>query len=835
MHRTIGPYSIKQELSRGGMGVVYQVHDQNVGQELALKLLLHPDSAFLRAQFEREYQTLLELKHPSIIEVFDFGVVEGCPYYTMELMDGADLSTLSPLPYRVACTHLCALAESLSLLHARKLVHRDISPQNVRITSSGRCKLLDFGAVAHWGPSEKIIGQPSVIAPESFYGTPLDPLVDIYGLGALAYWMLTGQHAYPARVIAQLPQYWNTPLQPPSAHVRNIPAEVDRLVIDMLSLDPKARPAHIREVLTQLHKILGSERKQTRTLGQSALASIPFTGQVRLLEAFDASLQRCQQGQGNTLWVEGSKGSGKTTLLNAFTRIAQRQGVMVFRFHAELIQKPLQMIEYLVHNLLVTLPAQAKQTVMPYRETLSALSPKLNEILEMPIQVAREPMELFQHKLFWSKTLCDWLRDLCQQVPLVLLVDDASRMPDSICQFLCTLGLTQKNHPLLLVLTWSREQPSLKIARKLKKEAHLLPLSRLSCAELELITSSLFSETPGSKMLAHWLYEHTQGCPAQLKRTLDTLMQKEFISYVDGSWIIPFTLPELERLELPVCEGLPIEQLNSSAQKLLHYLTLQSPLPWDILDHLSLCQPHIVVQELLFRGLAQSTAEGLQSFSNRLCQPCLPPLEERASLHEHIAQAYLHVTSLPMRQKLFCAGHHFLRAKQQSKAASVLFEACTYAIREEDYFELEAYAEDIAQAVRYSVKQGYSLVQLAPALTLLATAGYQVHWKYIPEFASLVVKAFEQLMGLDTVRKLRPYLGKALSLACGLCWGRVRLWFSAKPSESLHLCRQKLASSILNLSGGAATMLDYELGAKILTALEPFSMLPARSSAASIY
>src|SRR5579864_3776301 len=104
---------------------------------LALKELVVGGDASRRAElialFEREFMTLAQLSHPRVIEVYDYGIENGAPYYTMELLDGGDLRERSPLPWREACALLLGVCSSLALTHSRRLVHRDVTPANVRI------------------------------------------------------------------------------------------------------------------------------------------------------------------------------------------------------------------------------------------------------------------------------------------------------------------------------------------------------------------------------------------------------------------------------------------------------------------------------------------------------------------------------------------------------------------------------------------------------------------------------------------------------------------------------------------------------------------------------
>src|SRR5690349_19126289 len=139
-------YRFLEALGQGGMAVVHRVLDQATGRQVALKRLHVPahGAARVGALFEREYLTLAQLAHPRIVAVYDYGIDAQGPYYTMELLDGGDLRRLAPADYRTACALARDVCSALSLVHSRRQVFRDLSPSNVRRTSDGPAKLIDF-------------------------------------------------------------------------------------------------------------------------------------------------------------------------------------------------------------------------------------------------------------------------------------------------------------------------------------------------------------------------------------------------------------------------------------------------------------------------------------------------------------------------------------------------------------------------------------------------------------------------------------------------------------------------------------------------------------------
>src|ERR1700742_3054853 len=124
-----GRYELRNEIARGGMGVVLHAYDRLAQREVAYKRLQAREGAVharIASLFEREYNTLARLAHPNIVQVYEYGIDAQGPYYTMELLSGGDLLGAAPMPLRDACSALRDVASALALVHARRLIHRDI-------------------------------------------------------------------------------------------------------------------------------------------------------------------------------------------------------------------------------------------------------------------------------------------------------------------------------------------------------------------------------------------------------------------------------------------------------------------------------------------------------------------------------------------------------------------------------------------------------------------------------------------------------------------------------------------------------------------------------------
>ena len=271
----LGQYRVEREIGRGAMGVVYKAQHLLLRRPAALKLLA-PDlvDAASRARFEREVRLAAKLQHPSVVQVYDFGVTaEGLFFYAMELLDGVTLAELigrGPMPAARTVEIVRQIAEALREAHGKRIVHRDLAPSNLMLTVRGETydvvKVLDFGLVKRIrtvagdedhgpAPSEAgiVTGTPGFIAPEVLRGKEADERVDIYALGAVWYALLAGRPPYAAAT-AELTMRAQLRAAPVPLHKLDpeLPMSVVELVTECMQADPRLRVRSMRELLQRL-------------------------------------------------------------------------------------------------------------------------------------------------------------------------------------------------------------------------------------------------------------------------------------------------------------------------------------------------------------------------------------------------------------------------------------------------------------------------------------------------------------------------------------------------------------------------------------------------------
>jgi serine/threonine-protein kinase len=287
--RDLGSYELQERLGEGGMGEVWRARHRLLARPAAIKLvrpqMLGSDDTTTRLslkRFESEAQATAALTSPHTIRIFDYGVTDdGRFYYVMELLEGRDMASLvaeqGPLPVGRVLYLLKQICHSLTEAHARGLVHRDIKPANIFVCRMGLdydvAKVLDFGLVRQTDRShehdltaslaslEGVVGTPAFMAPESLTGDqPVDRRADIYALGCVAFFLLTGEEVFHGRKPLQaLMDHVTTPPPRPSSRTSgSVPGWVDDLVLACLSKDPADRPQTAAEIQSRIAMLEGT-------------------------------------------------------------------------------------------------------------------------------------------------------------------------------------------------------------------------------------------------------------------------------------------------------------------------------------------------------------------------------------------------------------------------------------------------------------------------------------------------------------------------------------------------------------------------------------------------
>jgi tetratricopeptide (TPR) repeat protein len=263
-------YEVQALLGQGGMGIVYKARQLRLNRFVALKMLSAGAYAGPpeRARFQREAEAVASLRHPNIVQVYDVGDHDGCPYFTMELLEGGSLAQSlagTPQPARQAAALLATLAEAMQVAHRGAIVHRDLKPANVLLTAEGTPKIVDFGLARHFDGEPGLtrsgarIGTPSYMAPEQVFGNAaaIGPAADIYALGAILYEMLTGRPPFRAETATETErQVTSADPVPPARLNPKAPRDLETICLKCLQKDPERRYADAGALADDIRRFL---------------------------------------------------------------------------------------------------------------------------------------------------------------------------------------------------------------------------------------------------------------------------------------------------------------------------------------------------------------------------------------------------------------------------------------------------------------------------------------------------------------------------------------------------------------------------------------------------
>jgi hypothetical protein len=560
-------------LGRGGMGSVYRVRDQRDGRELAFKRLSAQASGerVIAELFEREFHTLSQLAHPRIIEVYDYGIDAEGAYYTMELLAGQDVRALGKVHWRRACELLRDVASSLAILHSRRLLHGDVSPRNVRCTLDGRAKLLDFGAMMPMGVAKRVVGTPPFIAPELLHMQALDGRSDLYALGALGYFLLTGRQAYPAEEVRQLRDIWRRPLQPPMLIEPEVPAALSGLIVELLQLNRDARPRSAAVVMERLCSIASLPYEETGEVARAYLATPTLVGRDAQLAIVRECLVGAMRGSGSVIVASGPGGSGRSRFVDACVLEAKLLGSQVIRIdRSDSEHGEFGAAAALCRQLFELTPKAARQSAQLH-------GPVLAHVIGAGL-VGVEPAEARPERRSILLALRDFILSVARSLRLMIAVDDADGIDEASTSLLMALGQKAKRRPLCLVLSVDSEGAGSAALDMLANDAQTLPLAALTEAETEQLMAAVFGDADHVLTIARGVHAVARGNPRAIMQLATHLVDQGIARYEAGSFVLP---ERLQERDLPASLAAALEKrlvsLDADALELAHVLALTDP------------------------------------------------------------------------------------------------------------------------------------------------------------------------------------------------------------------------------------------------------------------
>jgi tetratricopeptide (TPR) repeat protein len=537
-------FQVVRRIGEGGMGVVYEAIDVERGERVALKTILHHDADTV-ARVKHEFRSLQDIHHPNLVTLRELVADADDVFFTMDLVDGVDLMTWirgprgrvqvsssptaidlrppgletdtqvdlrgstreEPWAYESAERSgvepaafdegrlrdvFRQVALGLSALHAAGKVHRDVKPPNVRVTPEGRVVLLDFGLVfevdARQLSDGNVVGTPAYMAPEQASLGPVGPEADWYAVGVMLYECLTGRRPFEGAAAAVLlAKHYQDPL-PPSAFVTGIPRDLEELSLELLRVEPRARPTD-EDVRRRL---------QVRSSDRPATGGAPFVGRDLEIQALERAFGDVLGGGAVTVALLGESGVGKSCLVRRFFDVvlAGRDDVLVLTGRCyERESVPYKALDEVIENLSRRLGRMSRDDVAslipPGADSLSLIFPAMGRVPALashPSSPDRDPLE--QRRVAF-RAIRELLRRLSARQRLVITIDDLQwtdadsvallqdvlRPPDAPAILLVVTmrgGLTEAGAPPALVASLPGEVRAVHVDRLASDDARRL-------------------------------------------------------------------------------------------------------------------------------------------------------------------------------------------------------------------------------------------------------------------------------------------------------------------------------------------------------------------------
>lgn len=281
-----GDYELREEIGRGGQGVVYRARQKNLNRTVAIKIIaLGPwaTEAHLK-RFRLEAAAAASLDHPRIVPIYEIGQRDGCCYFSMKFVEGGQLDEVvrhKPMPVRRAAELVAKLARTVHYAHQRGILHRDIKPGNILLDANGEPHLTDFG-LARLVEKEstitrtiEVFGTPSYMAPEQAAGRneQLTTAADVYGLGAVAYHLFTGQPPFAGGTTYEtIHQVLETEPRRPSLLNPTVSRDLETVCLKCLEKEPAKRYGSAEALAEDLERFLRDEPIRSRRISRAERA-----------------------------------------------------------------------------------------------------------------------------------------------------------------------------------------------------------------------------------------------------------------------------------------------------------------------------------------------------------------------------------------------------------------------------------------------------------------------------------------------------------------------------------------------------------------------------------
>jgi len=707
----VNRYRIIKKLGEGGMGKIWQVYDTVEKQEVALKQYYRRDSGIsgskaptTRSQritlstiksdsteadlrFKQEFRTMVKLKHPNTVNVFDYGVLEnGDDYITMEIVSGEELSDIIkkrqltfPQIYRV----LIQICQVLNFIHSRLLVHRDIKPENIRITPEGNVKMMDFGLMDQMGlPSNgQITGTIAYLPPEVAQGGIIDARSDLYSLGCLAYELVVGHPPFTAPKITEVIKQHINELPKSLKEIRkDTPAELEKIILKLLAKNQNERYQITAGLLNDLIP-LSSEKIVVETLEQrkSYLNCSELIGRENEMQKLKDTFSSATQGKGQSVFVAAPAGVGKSRLIQEFKLKVQLAEVPYLE--GQCLEQGMTPYQPLADAFRSLLPLAKKEVLDTYGPVLVKIIPELEEKGYKPAPALDEVAE----RVRFFEQVGGWLKEMARITPFVICIEDLHWADGASLELLnaCIRELKDSSVVILGAFRDDEVEPTSIIFQTEEEElTHLMRLSTLSEDDVGLLIKGMLGRIELTDEFTVHIFTATGGNAFFVSESMRTLIEEEQLKLEHGYWILPV---DISTLDLPTSiEATILRRLNLLGSESLELARIAAVvgrgLDLSFLKSLSGVEEEKlfeIIDELLERQFIKTEDKQYVFTHDRVRETLYAQLEEdkRREIHEKTGTIIEERFAKDKSPVIIELAYHFSRGRDRSKSVQYLIQA----------------------------------------------------------------------------------------------------------------------------------------------------------------
>lgn len=593
-----GRYQILQKLGEGGMGEVYKVYDFCSDREIVLKMLLKEVTEGEDIlHFKREFYNMTRVKHPHIVEVYDYGTTpDERVYFTMEYLHGKDIVDFFRAEdnFKNLTSILIQICSALSFIHSRGLIHYDLKPSNIIILQEKRAKLLDFGLVEPVDLSvpKTLRGTLSYIAPEMAKGIKVDQRVDLYSLGVLFYEVVTGRVPFQGKTsVSVIKQHLEKKPRLPKLYTKDLSENLKGIILKLMEKEPEKRFQSANEVIDALQS-----GARCKIFKQDQLFPPKFIGRIKELETLTKSLT-----EPRLFLISGESGIGKTRLMQEFRfNVQMNEGLFLTGKCLPGGSTSYNPFAEILRQLVWNVEPKGKKLIAKYGNELVKLVPKLKEKNYVKETFQPPALKSDQERLRMFNAVNEFIVNSSilmypgqkRLKPIVLLIEDLQWADPQSLELLGYLTRARETEKFLICGTYRDEEvmPSLRLQEagfegslhplltfidQMKKGNYLnqINLKRFDFENTASLIVSMLGSTPVDQQLARNIFKLTQGNPLFTSEMVRALAEEGGLYHRNGNWEVDYQ--KLKGLKIPKkVKDLLGERLGKLSHEALRILSI---------------------------------------------------------------------------------------------------------------------------------------------------------------------------------------------------------------------------------------------------------------------